>query len=158
MTDEVAARHTFDRKRGSCESVRGPTVSVSHYFNQQVYELRTALQTASAELQRAFAVVAGGVHMRFELVSYSLESSSQMKHSLTQEALLSDVTLKHSTFLWLELHFRTRKVCKHPQQGQSTGLLLSFSSHMQQEKAQMVQQKHNAGSKRIALITSYGGF
>lgn len=78
-----------------------------------------------------------------------------MKHSLTQEALLSDVTLKHSTFLWLELHLRTRKVCKHPQQGQSTGVLLSFSSHTRQEKAQMVKQKNNVRSKIIALITSY---
>lgn len=67
---------------------------------------------------------------------------------------MSDVTLKHSTFLWLELHLRTRKVCKHPQQGQSTELL-SVSSHMQQEKAQMVSQKNNAGSKISALRTSY---
>lgn len=36
-----------------------------------------------------------------------------MKHSLTEEALLSAVTLKHSTFLWVELHLRTRNVCKH---------------------------------------------
>lgn len=33
-----------------------------------------------------------------------------MKHSLTEEALLSAVALKHSTFLWLELHLHTKKV------------------------------------------------
>lgn len=47
-------------------------------------------------------------------VLYSLESSSQMKHSFTDETLFSAVTLKHSTFLWLELHLRTRNVCKAP--------------------------------------------
>lgn len=60
---------------------------------------------------------------------YSLESSSQMKHSLTEEALLSAVTLKHSTFLWLELHLRTKNVCKHQQKKKNRDanpLLLNF--------------------------------
>lgn len=59
--------------------------------------------------------------MLIQLVLYSLESSSQMKHSFTEEALLSAVTLKHSTFLWLELHLRTKKVCKHQPGIQTTG-------------------------------------
>lgn len=59
--------------------------------------------------------------MLIQLVLYSLESSSQMKHSFTEETLLSAVTLKHSTFLWLELHLRTKKVCKHQPRPQTTG-------------------------------------
>lgn len=35
---------------------------------------------------------------------------------------MSAVTLKHSTFLWLELHLRTRKVCKHPKKNNNQEL------------------------------------
>lgn len=76
--------------------------------------------------------------MLISLVLYSLESSSQMKHSFTEETLLSAVTLKHSTFLWLELHLRTRKVCKHQQPPQTTrtkdrGVIVFFFTHASEE-------------------------
>lgn len=56
-------------------------------------------------------VTAHGQHvLMYKPVLILLESSSLMKHSFTEEALLSAATLKHSTFLWLELHLRTKNV------------------------------------------------
>lgn len=78
-----------------------------------------------------------------------------MKHSFTEEALLSAVALKHSTFLWLELHLRTRKVCKHHQQPPQTtrtkhrGVIVFFFTHASGGGTDGV--KSDAKYKRIAV-------